>query len=227
MIKIEKKYRCIFCGLRKSYGNSYYDNGLIGICPDCFSKLEFVTKPQILRGTRNVDYLVSPILYSGKMRDVIIDYKFNGNSAYGDILSYLLRSLIQNFEHLSEFDYIFPVPLSKNRFNERGYNQAALLAKPLSECFSVPYSEDILRKIKETKRQSSLSGAERFRNVAGAYKAFEDLTGKRVLLVDDIFTSGNTLSSCADALKHAGTENVAAVTLTVKEKFENIFNIMY
>lgn len=227
MIKIENKYYCVFCGRRKRCENSYYNNGRIGICPDCFSRLNFTPDPHVFQGTRNIDYLVSPIFYSDKIRDIIIDYKFNGYYAYADILSYLLCDLLKNMEHLSGFDYVIPVPLSKKRFTERGYNQAALIAEPLANYFNVPYSEDILLKTKETKRQSRISRAERFTNVKDAFEVFRDLTNKRILLADDIFTTGSTMSACTDALKQRGARNVVGISLTFREKLENIFNLMY
>lgn len=227
MITIPKLYRCIFCGRLKKHENSYYNNERIGLCHECFSKLELTPKPFSFEGTRGIDYLVSPIFYSGKIRNVIIDYKFHGNRAFSDILSYLLCDLTKDMIHLSKFDIVIPVPISKHRYNERGYNQAALLAKPFAKYFNVPYSDDILLKIKETKRQSRISRAERFTNVQGAFKACENLTGRKILLIDDIYTTGGTMSACADALISMGAKNIAGVSLTLTEKRKNIFNIMY
>lgn len=225
MIIFNRKYPCVFCDRR--YADLYYRNGHVGICSDCFNGLNKTPKPCAFAGGRGVDYVLSPLFYSGKIRDIILDFKFENFPAYGNILSRIMCDLLCDMTHLREFDYVIPVPLSKRRLIERGYNQAALLAKPFAEFFGVPYRDDILCKVRETKRQSALSHNERLTNVIGAFEARENLTGKRILLVDDIFTTGSTMSACADALKHNGAANITGISLTIREKHENIFSIMY
>lgn len=225
MIIFRRKYPCIFCDRR--YADLYYRKGHIGVCPECLENLNTTPKPCAFAGTRSIDYVVSPIFYSGIIRDVILNFKFNNFPAYGDVLSLIMCDLLSDMTHLREFDFVIPVPLSKGRLIERGYNQAALLAQPFAEFFGVQYRDDVLYKIRETKRQSVLSHNERLMNVKGAFEARGKLTGKRILLVDDIFTTGSTMSACADALKRQGAENITGISLTIREKHENIFSIMY
>ncbi|MCC8169954.1 MAG: hypothetical protein LIO59_06285 [Oscillospiraceae bacterium] len=170
---------------------------------------------------------MSPIFYSDTIRDIIIAYKFNGQRAYSDILSYILCDLLKDMQHLCEFDCVIPMPLSKKRMNERGFNQSALLAKPLADCLGVPYRDDILFRIRETKRQSRIKISERTANVQNAFEAAEDLQDKRILLVDDIFTTGNTMNACAEALKQREAKNIVGIALTRRDKHENIFNLTY
>ena len=112
-------------------------------------------------------------------------------------------------------DLITWVPLSRRRLRERGYDQARLLAQRVSLLSAIP-AEATLEKIRETRVQSTLTEESvRRANVQGAYRVMPnvDVTGKRILLVDDVATSGATLSECAACLRLAGAESVAALTL--------------
>lgn len=197
------------------------------MCRDCLKKLHLVPRPPVFPGTNSIDYVISPLFYEGKIRDVILRLKFRGDRAFADVLAFLLCSLLNDISGLGEFDIVVPAPLSKKRLNERGFNQAALLAKPFSDCFKLEYRGDILLKIKETKRQSRLMSSERVTNVRGAFSASEDVRDKHIIIVDDIFTTGNTLEACALALKESGAKNIVGITLTRKESKENILNRMY
>lgn len=226
-MRIEKKYLCVFCSRHKSVTDSLYNNGSIGICADCVKKLSPVPHPPLFAGVKNIDYIVSPLFYEGKIRDVIIRMKFYGDRAFSDVLAFLLCNLLNDMAFLSDFDLVVPAPLSKERLFERGFNQAALLAKPLAEQFGIDYREDILLKIKDTKRQSRLPSSERLTNVRGAFTASSGAAGKKILVVDDILTTGGTIAACAETLKSAGAASIAGVTLTKRQSKENIFNRMY
>jgi len=113
---------------------------------------------------------------------------------------------------------IVPVPLGVARRKERGYNQASLLAKPLALCFNIPYQEKALFRIRETESQVSLSREQRQQNVSEAFQAKSQLVrGKRVLVIDDVTTSGSTLDACADALLKADADRVYGLTLARAE----------
>lgn len=226
-MRLEKKYLCVFCGKRKSTTKSFYNNGRTGLCADCFSTLRPTPHPPLFAGVKDVDYVISPLFYEGKIRDVILDLKFNGHYAVADTLSRLLCDLLNDMTVFADFDCVVPVPLSKKRLNERGFNQSELLAKPFAEYFGIEFRDDILVKIRETKRQSRLAPSERLTNVKDAFFARDDARDKRILLVDDIMTTGSTLTACAKALKTAGAKNIVGVTLTKREIKENIFNRMY
>jgi len=110
------------------------------------------------------------------------------------------------------------VPLSKQRLKERGYNQAAMLAKPLALGLGVPFQPKALQRRRNTRSQVGLSRKERRRNVAGAFWASPDwISGKAVVVVDDVATSGSTLDACAEALWRAGASNVFGLTLARAE----------
>lgn len=226
-MRLKKKYLCIFCGKRKTTENSFYNNGRTGLCADCFSKLPFTPHPPLFAGVKYVDYVISPLFYDGKIRDVILDLKFNSHYAAADTLSRLLCDLLNDMTVFADFDCVVPVPLSKKRLNERGFNQSELLAKPFAEYFGIEYRDDILVKTRETQRQSRLVPSQRLTNVKGAFFARDDARDKNIIIVDDIMTTGSTLTACAKALKAAGAKNIVGVTLTKREFKENIFNRMY
>lgn len=221
------KQRCIFCGRQKCSADFYYRNSFIGICQACFEALDFVPKPFSLEGTANINYLISPFFYSNKLREVIIDFKFHDNPAYGEILSHIMCDVLKDAEALDGFDFLIPVPLSEKRFNERGFNQSEILARPLAKQLGLPLRADILKRVRHTKRQSRLGAEERVSNVSGAFRSEEGLFDRRILLFDDIFTTGNTLNSCAEALRKSGAPFVAAATLAFNPRLENIFGRMY
>jgi ComF family protein len=113
-----------------------------------------------------------------------------------------------------EVDLVVPVPLSQARFRERGYNQAALLALPLALSCRIRYNSKTLTRIRETASQVGLSAQRRQENVIDAFLAERiSAQGKRILLVDDVATTGATLDACAKALMLAGAQNVLCLTL--------------
>lgn len=115
----------------------------------------------------------------------------------------------------AEIDLVMPVPLHSTRLKQRGFNQALLLADCVSAKHRIPLSYDNLLRVKPTRPQVELSEEERFRNVAGAFalQQPEFVVSKRVLLVDDVFTTGATMQECASVLKRAGAVQVTALTL--------------
>lgn len=111
-------------------------------------------------------------------------------------------------------DLLVPVPLAKNRLRERGYNQVSVLARPLSMALGIRFEAGALRRSRETRSQVGLTRAERHDNVHGAFNAEpRRVNGRKILLMDDVATTGSTLSSCAEALYSAGAQDVFAVTV--------------
>jgi ComF family protein len=113
-----------------------------------------------------------------------------------------------------DIDLILPVPLHRARLRERGYNQAALLARELGNRIGVPVAGDLLVRTRATVPQVGLSAEERQANVQGAFQSVTGvLVGKKVLLVDDVYTTGSTLESACAALRESGAVSVWAYTL--------------
>jgi ComF family protein len=109
------------------------------------------------------------------------------------------------------FDAVVPVPLHRSRLRRRGFNQAELLARGVAAGLNAPFS-DTLRAVRKTRDQVELSAADRRANVAGAFAVRERARG-RILLVDDVFTTGATTSECAESLLAGGAQEVHAVSL--------------
>lgn len=110
-------------------------------------------------------------------------------------------------------DLVIPIPLGKQRIKERGYNQVAMIAKPLAMAMGMRYAPNELMRYKETRSQVGLTKAERRKNVRDAFRAGAGVIGKNVLVMDDVSTTGSTLSSSAEALYSAGAREVYALTV--------------
>lgn len=191
----------------------------IGICGKCFDRLPKTGPTMSFEGQRHTDYIISPFYYTKGLRDAILDHKFNGAYAYADVFLALMTDALEGIKYmLGEFDMLVPVPLSKRRINERGYNQAELIAKPLAEVIGIEYRDDILRRDKNTRHQAGLRNYERMTNVRGAFSAADGAVGKDIIIFDDIYTTGSTIEECAKTLKSAGAGKIIGLTLSITDR---------
>jgi ComF family protein len=111
-------------------------------------------------------------------------------------------------------DLVVPVPLSRDRLRQRGYNQAGLIASALAKLLDLPYSDKALQRIRETKSQVGLNSTARMQNVQGAFQADGTIVkDETILVVDDLFTTGATLSACALSLLESGANEVYGLTV--------------
>ena len=150
-------------------------------------------------------------VYEGPVRNLVHRLKYKGDICLGEALA---KPLIFELKRIGwNIDMVIPVPLSLARMAERGYNQAALIALPIAIGLQVPYQVKALRKVKDTRSQVGLSYNDRKTNLMDAFKVdVEILKGKRILVVDDVTTSGATLNECARALYEAGACDVFGYT---------------
>ena len=136
--------------------------------------------------------------------------KYAGKRSLGHRLGELLADVVSGDDRSARADLIVPVPLHPSRLRERGYNQSALIARSMGRCMGTPVDERGLRRIRQTRTQTALTSEERRRNVAGAFEVRSPgrITGRRVLLVDDVLTTGATVDACAVALLDEGASEV-------------------
>ena len=205
--------KCPFCGKVREQR---------GICPACWKALPWTEGDQGLKKLPGGTVCAAPLWYEDLAREGLLRFKFQGASAAAEPLGELIaQCAAERFS--GEFDVVTWVPVSRRRLRKRGYDQARLLAESACRVWGVR-PEPLLRKVQDNPAQSGLTeAAARRANVLGVYEPAEPDTiqGKRVLLVDDICTTGATLSECARTLRSAGAAGVvcAAVALTrEKEK---------
>lgn len=152
------------------------------------------------------------VWFAGPIMPAIHQLKYNGISAAARPLTGLMVEGWRQWA--APVDVVLPVALHPARVHERGYNQATLLARHLSRELSLPMQEDGLARIRHTRPQVGLSGEERRSNVRGAFQAEPAVVaGKRVMLIDDVCTTGATLGAAAEALFSAGARGVYAYCL--------------
>ena len=151
-------------------------------------------------------------LYEGPVREAIRNLKYRRNISLGLVMSNPLVDLFCALDW--EVDKIIPVPLGVARLKERGYNQAVLIARPLALRIDLPCETQGLYRVRETRSQVGLSINQRRENVRNAFQATkENVSDRRILLVDDVATSSATLDACASALLEAGAKDVCCITL--------------
>ncbi len=208
--------------------------GRLHICPACLGGLPLVSSPICticgipFIGTGGdhrcgVCTLMPPhfdaarahFLYEGAIRELIHTFKYNRNTPLRYPLALLtlegMRRVLQDYD----LNIIVPVPLHRLRLRQRSFNQAVLLGRVLSRDLGMPMVPDALVRTRATEPQIELSAAERRVNVKGAFavKGAERIKGRKILLLDDVMTTGSTMDECAKELKKAGASVVIAVTI--------------
>ena len=187
----------------------------------CKTCLPIVTKKHHpIKGGAGGFRCVSSFFYDGKIRRIILRIKYRSNTQFIAQLAVFLAEDIRSIYGENCFDIITAVPMHPVDLAMREYNQSVLLAKKLGEMLSIPYLET-LEKVKRTRKQHKLTYTERKTNLSGAFKLLnpEDILGKRILLIDDIVTSGFTLGKCAAAINRGKPALICCATLaTAKEK---------
>jgi len=214
--------RCIVCD-RLSESGSYF-------CKNCTGKItpihyKFCKKCgcderacDCNRFIYHFDGMVAPFLNSGPAKESFYSYKFNSNLSAVDYFAENMALIFkENFGDI-KIDMICYVPLSKKQLKERDFDKCELLSQRVSKLLNIPMEKAILKN-ENILTQHNLSIDTRFENVRNAYRIVKNVKGKKVLLIDDIKTTGATLDACTRELKFAGAKEVYCLTALSGEKY--------
>lgn len=219
--------RCVGCGVQTG--------SLGGLCTECWTATRFIAAPQCVQcgypfeldfgaGARcgaclaerpHFDRARAALAYDDRVAHIVIGFKHADRT---DLAPGLARWMARaGADLLDDADLLAPVPLHRSRLLARRYNQSVLLARPLAEAAGVPLVADLIRRHRATPSQGHLSPSARRRNVEGAFRTNpdrkQDLSGRRVLLIDDVMTTGATVNAIARRLKRDGAAAVDVLTL--------------
>lgn len=191
------------------------------ICENCEEKIEKYYINQIIDYRKNkkmyYDYQIKILKYENIIRDKIIDYKFKEKTYLHKTFEKMIINNQKIYSFLKKYDIMIPVPMYITKRWARGYNQTELIAKGLSKKLNIKLKSNVLKKIRNTKKQSSLTKTERKQNIKDAFIVINenDIADKKIILFDDIITTGSTLNECSKILRKANVKEVAILTIAV------------
>lgn len=189
-----------------------------GLCNKCKVKLQELEESGIININLENKYfqeLIYIFKYEGLIRKLILDYKFHEKPyMYISMVAFILKNKTI-YEKLQSYDTIIPVPISKKRMKERGYNQSLLIAKKISKDVKILLQTNCLFKTKNIIEQSKLNKEQRKENIQNVYKLKnkEILKNKRILLIDDIYTTGSTVNECSKILQQGMPKKIDVLVL--------------
>lgn len=215
-------YCCLVCD-RDIFNNPYV------ICDRCFKRLPFTNSRVCLhcgdllvsdgdyckrcKGKKFIyERAIAPFLYKDDISTLIFGLKYD-NKKY--IAKSLAKFMADCYLHNKFYaDVIIPVPLCNKRMKQRGYNQSELLATEISKILDIPINLDCLKRVKETPTQTKLDYIDRQNNMVDAFKVYnsKNIKDKVVLIIDDVFTTGATVTECSKTLTNAGAKMVYVLT---------------
>jgi ComF family protein len=155
-------------------------------------------------------------VYEGHAKELLHAYKFGRRKYLKSFFGGLLAEFVRKNIPADSYDCVVALPLDRERVRERGFNQSALLAENLSGCLEAPYFADLVSRRRSAFAQSSLKKEQRKENVRGRFQLrsnHKNIYGKKVLLIDDILTTGQTASECAKIIKSGGARSVTVLAV--------------
>ena len=210
LLKLIYPPKCVFCGAVLKDGD---------LCVKCMEELPYTKGDAVWQKFAFIEKCCSPLFYKDNVREAILRYKFNGCESYRKRFGKIMSECAENNLDCGSIDMISCIPLSRKRKRTRGYNQAELLALEISKNVGIEYVPT-LKKLRDNMVQSTIKDAKlRAKNVSGVYGIIcgDTVKGKTILLVDDVTTTGATLSEGARVLRRSGARAVFAVTLARHE----------
>lgn len=215
--------RCIFCNEPIDPFESY--------CAECEDSVEFIKGDTCLhcgaakedcvcnkKKTVYYDGIVSAMYYENKVKDCIHRFKFKDERKIAKPIARLMAKAFEERLADIDFDYVTYVPMYRRKERRRGFNQSRLLAIEISKICDIPFADEMLFKLYDTDCQHDCTGLERTGNLIGVFDVNKsyDLTGKTVLLIDDVKTSGATLCECGKMLYLNDVKSVICLTAALK-----------
>jgi competence protein ComFC len=219
MIKLYHYFQKIispkFCLLCFNYNKNY-------LCSDCLSKLNFrpsfnclecgqkvVGRCRIKEHSSIIKYLISFGFYEDEFLKMMVLLGKNGYKEIFEDLSEIISSFLKNYD-FKDYSFAF-VPVTKRKLIDRGFNQSEVLAQKLAKNLNLKIFSGLI-KIKDTEDQAKLDFEKRLNNLKDVFKV-KSTPPKKIILIDDVKTTGTTLKECAQALKEAGTKEIIALTI--------------
>ncbi|MBU5436682.1 ComF family protein [Tissierella sp. MSJ-40] len=203
-----ERHICLFCKGKSTIIKSY-------ICKECEEKLEAINK-EVYLDSYYISKVVYSLAYNRFIREKLKEYKFNGKNYLYKPFGEIMLNTINQKNLCSEIDLIMYVPSHRRKEALRGYNQSELLARYIAKFLNITLSSKNLIKIKWTKDQSQLQRLDRIKNLKGSFQVRdkEEIKFKKILLIDDIITTGTTMEECSKVLLHNGAKEVVGLALT-------------
>lgn len=220
---------CVTCGVSLAEGQGPH------FCPDCTEGIKFIASPLCTRcgipfsGVAGDDHLCGDCLdreppfssaravgsYEGTLLEAIHQFKYRGRVAVGEVLAEVMAGYGYPSFSPAEYSLVIPVPLHTRKLRQRMFNQSVVLARGVARRHGLSLDVTALRRFVFTEPQINLGRDARAANVRGAFglAAPERVAGKRIILVDDVFTTGSTITECCRVLRKGGAAEVAVLTL--------------
>jgi competence protein ComFC len=203
---------CLNCG--KKTTKNY-------LCLSCKKQIKILGPPLCYTqlkinncNNKRIITVLSSCNYKNPIKNLIYSFKYKHCDYLADFLSHFIVKQLKITKFKSQdYDFIVPVPLHPYKMKIRGYNQAELLAKQISKYFQLPLKNDIINSKYTKDSQTKLSSKKRQENVKGKFIVKENFANKNILLIDDVFTTGATISTCWQALKEKGIDKISVITL--------------
>ena len=196
------------------------------ICLDCLqhmTPLPIENRVQELTVNDGIDIALAGWDFGDELRTAIHSLKYEERARIGFFLGKLLGDRLHE-KTIQQLDYLIPVPLHPVKFRDRGFNQARYIADGLGKAVQKPVRTKLMKRIKHTISQTTLDRKERLNNMIKAFKINQDVTDKNIGIVDDVLTTGSTISSMASILKDAGAKTIVALTVaTPLEKKDDTY----
>ena len=211
--------------------------GMHGICAGCHTYIQYIREPRCMRcgkpleedeefcgdcrdNRRSFESGRALFVYDGIMQESMARFKYSGRREYGAVYAEELYRHYGSWVKQTGAGMLVPVPVHPARYRRRGYNQAEIFANELSRLSGIPVDNRLLMRVKNTRPQKELNDKERVHNLNNAFQIMGDsVKYRRVLLTDDIYTTGTTIDECAGVLKAGGVSNVYFLTVCIGRGF--------